>query len=210
MVIALDGPAGAGKSSVAVAVAAALGFTYLDTGAMYRCIGLKALAGPGSTIHESAAISAARSAQITLGEHVVLDGADVTDAIRTPAISAAASQVAAIAPVRAAMVDQQRALIHAGGNWVAEGRDIGTVVWPQAELKVFLTASAQERARRRAAEIGEPYEKVLADQLERDERDMGRADSPLRPAGDAVELDSTGLSRDEVVDHIVDLVRERR
>jgi cytidylate kinase len=192
------------------AVAAALGFTYLDTGAMYRCIGLRALMGPGATIDESAAISAARTAQIQLGQRVRLDFEDVTEAIRTPAVSAAASQVAALAPVRAAMVDQQRALIQAGGDWVAEGRDIGTVVWPQAELKVFLTASALERARRRAAELGEPLASVLADQLERDERDMGRADSPLRPAGDAIELDTTGLSRDEVVAHITALVRERR
>jgi cytidylate kinase len=116
----------------------------------------------------------------------------------------------ALSPVRTAMVAQQRRLIQAGGNWVAEGRDIGTVVWPQAELKIFLTASAQERARRRAGELGEPYEQVLAEQMVRDERDMGRADSPLAPAGDAIELDTTGLSQNEVVAHIVVLAAERR
>ncbi len=209
MVIALDGPAGAGKSSVARAVASALGFTYLDTGAMYRCVGLKALSGADGAISESEAIAQARSARIDLGERVMLDGADVSDAIRTPAASAAASQVAALGPVRAAMVEQQQRLIAAGGDWVAEGRDIGTVVWPQAELKVFLTASPEERARRRASELGEPYAQVLADQLTRDDRDMGRADSPLRPAGDAIELDTTGLTQDQVVDRIVALAAER-
>jgi cytidylate kinase len=141
---------------------------------------------------------------------VLLDGEDVTAAIRTPEVSAGASTVAALAPVRVAMVDQQRSLIAAGGDWVAEGRDIGTVVWPQAELKVFLTASAEERARRRAAETGQPYAAVLADQRERDARDMGRADSPLRAAADAVELDTTGLDLTEVVARIVALARERR
>jgi cytidylate kinase len=209
MVIALDGPAGAGKSSVARAVASALRFTYLDTGAMYRCVGLRALSGPDGAIDADTAIAQARSAQIDLGERVMLDGDDVSDAIRTPAASSAASQVAALPAVRAAMVQQQQRLIQAGGDWVAEGRDIGTVVWPQAELKVFLTASPEERARRRAAELGEPYEQVLADQLERDERDMGRADSPLAPAGDAIELDTTGLSQEQVVDHIVALAHER-
>ncbi len=209
MVIAFDGPAGAGKSSVARAVATTLGFTYLDTGAMYRCVGLKALSGPGGTVDERAAISQARAARIQLGERVFLDGEDVTEAIRTPVVSAAASQVAALSPVRTAMVLQQQRLLQAGGDWVVEGRDIGTVVWPQAELKLFLTASPQERARRRAAELGQPYEQVLADQLERDERDMGRADSPLAPASDAIEFDTTGLSQDQVVEHIVALARDR-
>ncbi len=210
MVIALDGPAGAGKSTVARAVAAELRFTYLDTGAMYRCVGLLALRSADGVIDDRAAISAARSARIVLGERVLLDGEDVTAAIRTPEVSAGASTVAALAPVRVAMVDQQRSLIAAGGDWVAEGRDIGTVVWPQAELKVFLTASAEERARRRAAETGQPYAAVLADQRERDARDMGRADSPLRAAADAVELDTTGLDLTEVVARIVALARERR
>ncbi len=209
MVIAFDGPAGAGKSSVARAVAATLGFTYLDTGAMYRCVGLATLRDGDGAIDPGIAIAAAQRVVIELGERVSLDGEDVSELIRTPAVSAAASEVAALGEVRRAMVDQQQRLLEAGGDWVAEGRDIGTVVWPQAELKVFLTASAEERARRRAAELGEPYAQVLADQRERDARDMGRADSPLAPAEDAIELDTTGLTRDQVVDAIVILVRER-
>ncbi len=209
MVLAFDGPAGAGKSSVARAVAATLGFTYLDTGAMYRCVGLATLRDCGAVIDPGAAVAAARRVVIALGERVTLDGEDVSELIRTPAVSGAASEVAALGEVRQAMVAQQQRLLQAGGDWVAEGRDIGTVVWPQAELKVFLTASAQERARRRAVEIGEPYAQVLADQRVRDERDTGRTDSPLRPAGDAVELDTTGLSQDQVVAQIVALARER-
>ena len=210
MVIALDGPAGAGKSSAARAVAGELGFTYLDTGAMYRCVGL--IAGRSSHAGEfgvERAIDVARSIQIELGELVRVDGVDVTTEIRTAAASSAASKVAAIPEVRALMVRQQRRLLADGGDWVAEGRDIGTVVCPQAELKVFVTASAQERARRRSAESGEPYDAVLADQLERDARDMGRAHSPLAPAEDAIELDTTGLAPAEVVARIVSLVRER-
>jgi cytidylate kinase len=124
-------------------------------------------------------------------------------------VSRAASQVAAIPEVRTLMVQQQRRLLADGGDWVAEGRDIGTVVCPQAELKVFVTASVEERARRRAAESGEPYAAVLADQIERDARDMGRAHSPLAPADDAIELDTTGLAPAEVVARIVALARDR-
>jgi cytidylate kinase len=210
MVIALDGPAGAGKSSAARAVAGELGFTYLDTGAMYRCVGLVAsTASPGAEFGVQRAIEVARSIRIELGEQVRVDGTDVSAQIRTPAVSSAASKVAAIPEVRALMVQQQRRLLADGGNWVAEGRDIGTVVCPQAELKVFVTASVQERARRRAAESGEPYEAVLADQIERDARDMGRAHSPLAPADDAIELDTTGLAPSAVVAQIVSLARER-
>jgi cytidylate kinase len=197
MVIAIDGPAGAGKSTVARAVAAALGFTYLDSGSMYRATALAALRADA----ESDAAPIARDATIELGDRVRLDGEDVTEAIRTPAVSEAASRIAADPAVRAALVAKQRALM-AAGNWVAEGRDIGTVVAPDAELKVFLTASATERAQRRAAELGVDVESVLAEQARRDERDERRAHSPLVPAPDAVELDTTGLDVAAVVARI--------
>jgi cytidylate kinase len=199
MVVAIDGPAGAGKSTVAKAVAAALGFTYLDTGAMYRCVALATLRDD-----EPAAELAARL-QISLGERVELDGEDVSEAIRTPEVSERASQVASDPVVRRAMVAEQQRIM-AGGDWVADGRDIGTVVAPHAELKVFLTATPAERARRRAAEMGADFETVLAELAIRDERDRTRAESPLRPAEGAVELDTTGLTLDEVVDRIVALV----
>ncbi len=147
MVIAIDGPAGAGKSTVARAVAAALGFTYLDTGAMYRCVALASLQ------RQTAPADVAARIELCLGDRVLLDGEDVTEAIRMPEVSERASQVAADPAVRRAMVEQQRRLL-SSGDWVAEGRDIGTVVAPDAELKVFLTADPAERARRRAAELG--------------------------------------------------------
>jgi cytidylate kinase len=201
MVVAIDGPAGAGKSTVARAVAAALGFTYLDSGAMYRCVALAWLSLGGSV----APGEVAADVRIQLGDRVLLDGRDVTDAIRAPEVSEAASRVAADPAVRLAMVAQQRRLMDSG-DWVAEGRDIGTVVRPDAEVKVFLTASPQERARRRAAELGEDVEQVLAEQRVRDERDLTRADSPLRPADGSVELDTTGLSLDQVVARVVALI----
>ncbi len=202
MVIAIDGPAGAGKSTVARAVAAALGFTYLDSGAMYRCVALAVLRSGG----EPAAL--ARSLTIELGERVLLDGEDVSGAIRAPEVSELASTVAALPEVRSAMVAQQQRLL-GSGDWVAEGRDIGTVVRPQAELKVFLTASEAERANRRAAELGATQEAVLAAQRERDRRDSTRAASPLRPAAGAVELDTTGLTFDEVVARVLTLATAR-
>ena len=198
MVIAIDGPAGAGKSTVARAVAAALGFTYLDSGAMYRCVALASLRS------SAPAAQLAPELKISLGERVLLDGEDVSDAIRTPEVSERASEVAAEPAVRRAMVERQRQLIASGG-WVAEGRDIGTVVAPDAELKVFLTADPAERAARRAAQLGIDPETVLAEQTIRDERDRTRADSPLRPADGAIELDTTGLTLDEVVRRIVAL-----
>jgi CMP/dCMP kinase len=202
MVIALDGPAGAGKSTVARAVADALGFTYLDTGAMYRCVALASLRNTAPPSELAAQI------ELSLGERVQLDGEDVTEAIRTPDVSERASQVAAEPLVRRAMVAEQQRIM-AEGNWVADGRDIGTVVAPDAELKVFLTADPAERARRRAAEIGADVDAVLAEQTIRDERDRNRAESPLRPADGAVELDTTGLTLDEVVQRVVALVPGR-
>lgn len=199
MVIAIDGPAGAGKSTVARAVAAALGFTYLDTGAMYRCVALAELRGAEHP----------ERAEIALGDRVLLDGDDVTDAIRTPEVSERASQVAARPEVRRAMQERQRALL-GEGDWVAEGRDIGTVVCPGAELKVFLTADDRERARRRAEQIGADVEEVLADQRVRDARDREREDSPLVAAGDAIEVDTTGLSIDAVVARIGELAQTAR
>jgi cytidylate kinase len=198
MVIAIDGPAGAGKSTVARALAERLGFTYLDSGAMYRAAALASLrrAAPAATL--------APFLHIDLGDRVTLDGEDVTDAIRAPEVGEAASRVAADPRVRQAMVAKQRALL-ATGDWVAEGRDIGTVVAPDAKLKVFLTASPQERARRRAADLGADPGVIQAEQAIRDERDTTREHSPLRPAPGAVELDTTGLTLDEVVERIAGL-----
>jgi CMP/dCMP kinase len=209
MVIAIDGPAGAGKSTVARAVAAALGFTYLDSGAMYRCVALAGVEA-GVDLDDAAATGGlARALRIELeGERVVLDGRDVGGAIRAPQVTEAASRVSVHPPVREAMAARQRQLIEAG-RYVAEGRDIGTVVSPDAPLKVFLTASAEERARRRAAQTGEDEAAVLAAQRERDARDETREHSALRPAGDALEIDTTGLGLNEVVDRIVTLARER-
>jgi CMP/dCMP kinase len=185
MLVAIDGPAGAGKSTVARAVADALGFTYLDSGAMYRSVALAGSRDPATL-------------EIGFeGDRVLLDGEDVTAAIRAPDVAQEASRRAADPAVRAAMVARQRALL-ADGDWVAEGRDIGTVVAPGAELKVWLTASLEERARRRGLKP--------ADVAERDERDAGREHSPMVAAADAVVVDTTGLAIDEVVARIVGLV----
>jgi cytidylate kinase len=209
MVIAIDGPAGAGKSTVARAVAAELGFTYLDSGAMYRCVALAA-AEAGLDVDDGEALGALAAglevglddARVTLGER------DVSTAIRSPEVTAAASRVSVHPQVREAMVALQRQLI-AAGEFVAEGRDIGTVVSPEAALKVFLTASDEERARRRAAQTGEDFEAVLAAQRSRDARDTGREHGALRPAADAVEIDTTGLTLQEVVGRVVALAREK-
>jgi CMP/dCMP kinase len=203
MVVAIDGPAAAGKSTVARAVARALGFTYLDSGAMYRAAALALLERGG------AASDAAEDADIQLGERVLLDGRDVTAEIRAPAVTEAASRIATNQKVRDAMAAKQRALL-AAGDWVAEGRDIGTVVAPDAPVKVFLTASAEERARRRAAELGADLDTVLRDQALRDAQDSTREHSPLQLAPGAVELDTTGLDVDEVVGRIVELVERAR
>ena len=197
-VVAIDGPAGAGKSTVARAVAERLGFTYLDTGAMYRAVALAA----GERGIEPALV--APRLKIEPGERIRVDGRDVSDEIRTPEVSEAASRAAADPAVRSAVAAQQRRLLEAG-DWVAEGRDIGTVVAPDAEVKVFLTADATERARRRAAELGLDEATVRAEQAIRDERDATREHSPLQPAPGAVVIDTTHMTLPEVVDRIAAL-----
>ena len=203
MVVAIDGPAGAGKSTVARECARALGFTYMDSGAMYRTVGLM------TNRHGGPAAERAAELDIQIGDRVLANGEDVTEAIRTAEVSEAASQVATDPAVREALVRKQRELL-ASGDWVAEGRDIGTVVAPDAAVKVFLTASPEERARRRAEELGTDVETVMRDQAIRDAQDTGREHSPLRLAPGAVELDTSGLSVDEVVARVVDLVNDAR
>ena len=208
MVIAIDGPAGAGKSTVARGVADALGFTYLDSGAMYRCVALAALRA-GIDPDDGVRLGPlARSIEISLTGGVRLDGEEVDQAIRAPEVGAAASRVSVHPQVRAAMVERQRDLI-ATGRYVAEGRDIGTVVSPEAPLKIFLNASPDERARRRAAQTGERVGTVRTAQQVRDDRDASREHGAMRAAEDAVELDTTGVAVDEVVGQIVGLARER-
>jgi CMP/dCMP kinase len=216
LLVAIDGPAGAGKSTVAKALARELGFTYLDTGAMYRCVALAALEHGGGTLPErpGALGELARAAAIDLlatgaegtPSRVLLDGRDVSEDIRTPEISEATSVLAADPGVREALVAKQRALID-DGDWVAEGRDIGTVVAPDAELKIFLTADPGERARRRAAQLGADVATVLAEQTMRDQRDSNREHSPLQAAPGAVMLDTSGLSVAEVVAQITSMAR---
>jgi cytidylate kinase len=185
VVIAIDGPAGAGKSTVARAVAARLGFTFLDTGAMYRAVGLAGTADCDIAFD---------------GDQVLLDGRDVTAEIRTPQAAQAASERAGDPAVRSVLVAKQQALL-ADGDWVAEGRDIATVVKPDAEVKVYLTASPRERAARREVTV----EELRA----RDERDQGHGRSTLEPAPGAVTVDSTGMTLDKVVDAIAGLVVAR-
>ena len=204
MVIAIDGPAGAGKSTVARAVAQRLGFTYLDSGAMYRCVGLAVRDDSAS------AGEVAERVAIELGERVLLDGRDVTEEIRTPAASAAASRVASDPAVRAALVRKQQEIV-ADGHWVAEGRDIATVVAPDAAVKVFLTADPSERARRRAVDLGLEVEEVLAAQRERDVLDQsGGQRATLEAPRDSVPVDTTGLTLEEVVDQVVTLAIEAK
>ncbi|MEA2481466.1 MAG: CMP/dCMP kinase [Thermoleophilaceae bacterium] len=204
MVVAIDGPAGAGKSTVARALASALGFSYLDSGAMYRAVALSLSEHPGS------APERARDLTIELGDRVMVDGRDVTREIRTREVSEEASRIASDPGVRAALLAKQRELLNEG-DWVGEGRDIGTVVAPNAELKIYLTASPEERARRRAADLGQPdWRLVMRDQALRDQQDENREHSPLRAAPDAIELDSTDRPIEDVVRQIVGLVQDVR
>ena len=209
MVIAIDGPAGAGKSSVARGVAAALGFTYLDSGAMYRCVALAGIERGGDLDDAEAMTEIALGLEIAFdGDRVLSSNRDVSTAIRSPEVTEASSRASIHPGVREALVARQRQMI-AAGSYVAEGRDIGTVVSPDSPLKVFLTASDEERARRRAVQTGEDPGAVLAAQRERDRRDETREHSALRAAPDAVEIDTTGLSLGDVVDRVVELARER-
>ncbi len=221
MIVAIDGPSGAGKSTVAKAVAKKLGFSCLDTGAMYRSVAWLACQ-KGIPLDDDAALGElARRCRIEFVHEqgdpvprgVIIDGSDVTDAIRTAEIDRAVSPVSAAPSVREAMVGQQRR-IGASGDYVIEGRDIGTTVFPDAEAKVFLTASDEERAHRRVRQnadrgIGSiDYDEVLEDIKRRDDYDSSRAASPLRPADDAVRLDSTGLYIEDVIDAICDMAHD--
>lgn len=213
--IALDGPVGAGKSTIADEVARRLGILHLDTGAMYRAVGLSALRR-GLDIQDEAAVTAmCRALRITVtygpgGQRTLVDGEDVTHLLRTEDVSLAASTVARYAGVRQAMVALQQQLA-ATTAMLVDGRDIGTNVLPDATVKIYLTASAEERARRRHAQLGgtESYEQVLADLLRRDDQDMHRAVSPLRVAEDAVVVDSTELDFNQTVEEILALVKEK-
>ena len=214
--VTLDGPSGTGKSSVARAVAAKLGADYLDTGAMYRAATVAVLdAGVDPEDAEAVArvVAAARiEVGTTAGEELVLvDGVDVAERIRGAAVTRAVSPVSAVPAVRRQLVDQQRSLVAAAVAVVVEGRDIGTVVLPDATCKIYLTAAPEIRAERRAGQLGltEPDEiaDLAADLRRRDEYDSSRADSPLRPASDAVVVDSTDLDREGVVERVVELAR---
>jgi cytidylate kinase len=209
MVIAIDGPAGAGKSTVARGVADALGFTYLDSGAMYRCVALAARdlridVEDGKRLGELA-----WSLKIYFeGDSIRLNGEPVGGKIRSPEVTIAASHVSVHPQVRQAMVKRQRELI-AAGNYVAEGRDIGTVVSPDSPLKIFLTADEKERARRRAADSGESVADVRRAMRNRDKRDQERADSPLRIAEESIQIDTTDRTPEQVVEEIAELARAK-
>ena len=223
MIIAIDGPSGAGKSTVAKAVAKKLGFSCLDTGAMYRAIAWRAVRDEVPLDDDAALGELARACEVSFGHvegdplprRVFIDGVEVTDAIRTAEIDRAVSPVSAAPSVRAALLDQQRRIGYAG-DYVVEGRDIGTVVFPDAEVKVFLTASPEERAHRRVRQnvdrgVGSiDYDEVYADILRRDDCDSSRETAPLAAAEDAVHIDSTGHYIEEVIDTICSLAAERK
>ncbi|MEM9202706.1 MAG: (d)CMP kinase [Actinomycetota bacterium] len=209
-VIAIDGPAGSGKSTVARALATHLGLKYLDTGAMYRAIAFAVLRSGGDPEDTEHTAALARRVDLDIGlDSVLVDGVDATVEIRGPEVSRAVSIVASNPEVRKELVSRQREWAHRQGGGVLEGRDIGTVVFPDAALKVYLTADPEERARRRAKEVTDlDYEAVAADIARRDAADTSRAIDPLVEAADAALVDTTGLTIDEVVAHITDLLDE--
>jgi cytidylate kinase len=217
-VVAIDGPAGAGKSTAAKKLAARLGYAFLDTGAIYRAVALMARRRGIDWSDAEGVAQVAQQLDISFVPRgdvntVLVDGQDVTREIRAPEMSDGASKVSAHGPVRAALLGLQRRLA-ASSNIVAEGRDMGTVVFPDAGAKFFLTASAEERARRRTHELqaaGRPAEHaaVLQDILERDQRDSTRAVAPLRRADDAVDIDSGGMSPDQVVQRMAEVIASR-
>jgi CMP/dCMP kinase len=220
MIVAIDGPAGSGKSTVARALAQRLGFTYLDSGALYRVVTLLALerAVRLDDAHALAALAEAAAIELEEREHdyvkVLVDGRDVSEEIRTPRVTGASSQVAAHPEVRTALLRKQRELL-AAGNYVVEGRDIGTVVAPDAPVKLFLTADAGERARRRAAELKRRGHEAEARDVQaaieqRDRLDSTRSAAPLRTADDAVVIDTTGLDVEQVVERAVAIVAQVR
>jgi cytidylate kinase len=210
IVIAIDGPAGAGKSTVGRAVADRLGVGYLDTGAMYRAVTFAALRrgiDPGDPTSSDEVAALATAVDMVLdGSSVHVDGVDATVEIRGREVTAAVSGVAANSGVRAELVRRQRSWVADHGGGVVEGRDIGSVVFPDATLKLFVTASPRVRAERRVAELGGDVDDVEASIIQRDRNDSTRADSPLTETSDAVVVDTTGLSIDEVVDHVLELM----
>jgi cytidylate kinase len=219
VVVVLDGPAGTGKSTVSREIAARLGLSFLDTGAMYRAVTYWMLANEVDVDDVDAVALASDKPHVVSGTDaegptITVDGVDVSGPIREQAVTSAVSAVSAVPEVRARMVELQRAsALAAPRGIVAEGRDMGTVVFPRADLKVFLTASAETRAARRAAQLGisDPTEiaAILADINRRDAADSGRATAPLRKADDAVEVDTSAMSPEQVVTHIIGLVRDR-
>ncbi|HEY3306021.1 MAG TPA: (d)CMP kinase [Candidatus Binatia bacterium] len=218
LIVAIDGPAGAGKSTVAKRLAKELGYTYMDTGAMYRAFAWKVRQGGIDLEDEEKLREVLGQTNVELSERegnlkVLLDGRDVTTEIRTPELSQWASKISALRPVRERMVELQRAM-GARGGVVAEGRDIGTVVFPQAEVKIFLTAGPEERAKRRFAELKEQGKRVSLDEtleemVERDRRDQERALAPLRRAEDAVAIDSTGRTVDQIMERIMQEIKKK-
>jgi cytidylate kinase len=208
LLIAIDGPAGAGKSTVGHVLAARLGLEYLDTGAMYRAVAWAALRRGLGLDDDEAIAAVAETIELSVSdEGVYVDGHDVTTEIRGPDVTAVVSPMSAIPRVRAELRARQRAWAHEHGGGVIEGRDIGTVVFPDATLKLFITALPQERAERRVREFGGNVDDVAAAIAERDQRDMSRLDGPLRTGGDAVVVDTTGMSISDVVDKIVGMLQ---
>jgi cytidylate kinase len=209
LVIAIDGPAGAGKSTVGREVARRLGLDYLDTGAMYRAVAFAALRNGIPVSDEDEVAELARRMDLTVDDSgVVVDGVDATSEIRGREVTEAVSAVASNTGVREELRARQRAWADDHGGGVIEGRDIGTVVFPDAALKLYVTASPRERAERRVREIGGDVDDVEASISERDRRDMSRADGPLRKGSDAVVVDSTGLTVEAVVDNVIALLPE--